>query len=564
MSASVEEVITHYQKKLEKYASDEKVVIHCLSKLDKLSINVQHLQATGIGRNINSIRKTEGQVGEKARALVQKWKAIVAAEDQSSEGEQAAQEREQDGDDKNISQFNSHSQQSQAGQSSPRLKNSDKNPNSTSRSKNSVQDKTHSKEPKDKDKHRKSSSESSRSKDRHQQHDTSPSKAVSEVRNSDQGKKRKKEDTLSDNNDSDAGVTNESGASFAQALGNLDTAVRSKKPHKEKKKEAKSKVKQSSSATYHDHSVKTKLEPLDLDLSSLSVPSSSSSSSLPVLNTNYRPLPRPMDCPTSSLKKRVHDEEALAKVMHTKGARTKVYSGVKSTGLTHVPSLFDLCMRVLQDNIDCKIPSYFLNFSSLLEYYVFYLALEYTGGVPYDVLKPVLDRATPTQLFWLENYNPYLLEDSDELWKFHSERQFKGRERQEMETWRELYIRCHEEQEARLKSLTANIQSSMAKAKPVRQTKLAYVESTAKPPRGVARAQVKHGTSAAAAAVMQKTAMGQIKGASRPFESGEREEEEPGERIAEMSFPFLVTAKKPKVAPLMQKTLKLIKNRYRR
>lgn len=50
--------------------------------------------------------------------------------------------------------------------------------------------------------------------------------------------------------------------------------------------------------------------------------------------------------------------------------------------------------------------------------------------------------------------------------------------------------RCHEEREARLKSLTANIQRSMAKATPVRTTKLAYVESVAKPSRSAAKSQV--------------------------------------------------------------------------
>lgn len=44
--------------------------------------------------------------------------------------------------------------------------------------------------------------------------------------------------------------------------------------------------------------------------------------------------------------------------------------------------------------------------------------------------------------------------------------------------------RCHEEREARLKSLTSNHKQSMAKATPQRTTKLAFVESLAKAPRG--------------------------------------------------------------------------------
>lgn len=69
-----------------------------------------------------------------------------------------------------------------------------------------------------------------------------------------------------------------------------------------------------------------------------------------------------------------------------------------------------------------------------------FLALEYTGGVPYDILKPVLERATPDQLFMLEHYNSYLVEDTDTLWQYHCNREFRNKERQEMESWREMYM----------------------------------------------------------------------------------------------------------------------------
>jgi len=67
-------------------------------------------------------------------------------------------------------------------------------------------------------------------------------------------------------------------------------------------------------------------------------------------------------------------------------------------------------------------------------------ALEYTGGVPYDLLKPVLQHATPDQLFTLEHYNPYLIEDTGELWQFHCQREFRAKQRQDMETAREMYL----------------------------------------------------------------------------------------------------------------------------
>lgn len=118
-------------------------------------------------------------------------------------------------------------------------------------------------------------------------------------------------------------------------------------------------------------------------------------------------------------------------------------------------------------------------------------ALEYTGGVPYLILKPVLEKATPNQLFMLEHHNPYIMEDSEELWQLHCQKEFRNKKREEMETSREMYIRCLEEREYKLKALTANIKLSQDKSVPVRQTKLAYIDSVVKPPRNVLKKQVK-------------------------------------------------------------------------
>jgi transcription elongation factor B polypeptide 3 len=84
----------------------------------------------------------------------------------------------------------------------------------------------------------------------------------------------------------------------------------------------------------------------------------------------------------------------------------------------HVPKLFDMCIRVLQENIEF---------------------LEYTGGVPFDLLKPVLEKATPDQLNNLEYFNPYLIDESDVLWEPHCKRKFRGQQPQEMESWRDMY-----------------------------------------------------------------------------------------------------------------------------
>ena len=58
-------------------------MMYCISKLYQLPVTVQHLRDTGVGRTVNSLRKYDGGVGDAAKALVAKWKAMVASEDSS-------------------------------------------------------------------------------------------------------------------------------------------------------------------------------------------------------------------------------------------------------------------------------------------------------------------------------------------------------------------------------------------------------------------------------------------------------------------------------------------------
>ena len=50
----------------------------------------------------------------------------------------------------------------------------------------------------------------------------------------------------------------------------------------------------------------------------------------------------------------------------------------------------------------------------------------------------------------IEEYNPYLLEDTGELWERFVRKNFPKGEREEMETWREMFERCTEERERKL------------------------------------------------------------------------------------------------------------------
>lgn len=61
-------------------------LLHCIAKLYRLPVSVQHLQETGIGRTVNGLRKFDGEVGVAAKALVSKWKSMVAAEESEDGG----------------------------------------------------------------------------------------------------------------------------------------------------------------------------------------------------------------------------------------------------------------------------------------------------------------------------------------------------------------------------------------------------------------------------------------------------------------------------------------------
>lgn len=235
---------------------------------------------------------------------------------------------------------------------------------------------------------------------------------------------------------------------------------------------------------------------------------------------------------------------ALCASTTSKNQRTKVYSGVKSGALHTVPSLHELCIRFLQKNID---------------------ALEYTGGVPFEILKPVLERASPEQLEQFEHYNPYLMEDSDILWQQHCNRKFKAYKRQEMETWREMYERCKNEQEARLNSLTRNIKESQSVAMPVRQTKLAYVDSMVKPPRNVIKKQNQFGTQNKLICTPASRVEALSSVSSNMARSGDaRLKALAALRDTAQALPPTNGAMKPKKAPLMTKALQLMKGRFKR
>lgn len=282
----------------------------------------------------------------------------------------------------------------------------------------------------------------------------------------------------------------------------------------------------------------------------------------------------------NNLEKEKKTNEDVIKFTSSKKEKTAIYSGRKNCS-RGIPSLAQCCYRVLIENIDILGPM---------------------GDTPYTLLKPVLEKCTPNQLFTIEKYNPHFLYDTNELWEIHCKRDYKLLSPLEHETWRDVYLRGFDEREEKLKHITANISASMLKATPVRQVKLAFIDSYVKPPRDVLRRQAKHRLLESSANIIKpvvspKESHKKIASAScskpssesfvaNKIDSVKTNESIPTETSNHLPSPkgnkkpvapivdptvsdkdfnaLMIAAKKPKVAPLMAKTLKTMKKCFRR
>ncbi|XP_058063047.1 transcription elongation factor B polypeptide 3 isoform X1 [Anopheles bellator] len=423
--------------------------------------------------------------------------------------------------------------------------------------------------------HSKTSSKVSSSSSSSKHHDRHSRVSTAEKGREHGGKSKRKERKLDKHDEQESaeedvveGIDGSAGASFADALSMIGMPSTSKKKSssgggasKEKEKEkitvsksssasgshsSKSKPSSSSSSkttvlTAHEMlSEKVRLQPLP--------EASEIVDALPMISPNYRPMPlnqTVMECVFlggqggRGQKRPMTEEEALGQSMQSKNIRTKVYSGMKSTTAKGViPSLYELCIRLLQDHID---------------------EIGATGGIPFYILKPVLERANPSQLLHLEHYNPQFVDDSDILWELHCKRTFRGKQRNEesLETWREMFLRCSEERDAKLKSLTQNIKLAQEQAAaPIRKTQLAYVDSAVKPPRAVINKQVKYGT-ARAPVVSPAARVAALKSGNVAQVGDARLRLLPGARDNAQSQVFQPT--KPRKAPMMAKVLSSMK-----
>ncbi|XP_074093313.1 elongin-A-like [Macrotis lagotis] len=211
-----------------------------------------------------------------------------------------------------------------------------------------------------------------------------------------------------------------------------------------------------------------------------------------------------------------------------------VYSGSKVASLPKMLSLYKQCIHVLQNNIDL---------------------LQEVGGVPFDILEPVLECCTPKQLSRVEEYNPNFIKLADHLWKRHCQREFKNEQQQDKESWREMYFRFFDQREQKLKTLTKNIILSQSEKPKGHQIKMAYVQGIRKPPGELRSHTESCGSSRVPFNKLSKRKLGN----EERNDSGSDDVAAANTSVSGGSQPDAKKVKK--IAPMMSKSLKTFKNR---
>jgi len=484
------EVIEHYKKKLLRHIEDPDTVLYCLKKLDAVPVTIEILQDSEVGKIVNRLKKrtdTTPDVISSSKALVEKWKELVKNADEADEAQKpqkvAVKERPE----------------AVASSSSKSKIPSDERNSSSSSSKNhhghqkKEKKEKHKEEKKEKqrDKSEKSSERSEKSGSHHKHHKSHKSSSSS---------KDKQIAEVSSNGSSSKSASNNGNLFEIPA----DINPNYKPPTvRQRYSDQQTQPQQPSSANTNPH----------------------------IRNGN--------GFQNEKSKMETDDDAITVMIKNAKSDRnrTAVYSGRKTSAFSQhekFPSLIQLCVHVLQDNVS---------------------RIDECGNLPYEMLKPILERGKPEDMMRIEDYNPRLMEDTGDLWEKIVKKKFPKGDRQEFESYREMYERHVQEREEKYEKLMGKFATSYASLKTNnRQTKLTYIDSAAKVPRGVKRAQEKNGTfipmvgsSLEAKNInLVKKARMTAPGSANTHTASAPSAREPRE-----------APKKSKVAPMMAKTLKL-------
>ncbi|XP_077089789.1 elongin-A-like [Siphateles boraxobius] len=223
--------------------------------------------------------------------------------------------------------------------------------------------------------------------------------------------------------------------------------------------------------------------------------------------------------------------------------KMQVYSGSKMMFLPSMMTLYQQCIRALQNNID-----------SLYE----------IGGVPFEILEPVLERCKPEQLLRIEEFNPVYVGETDHLWERHCVKDFRNAQLEEYESWREMYLRMSEERERKLQLLTKSIVSAHSGKPKGRQVKMAFIHSAAKPPRNVRIQQEIHGTAGSVTQAHPTDRTSSVKPVEIRGRSGFSEAVKASTVSSSGSSQAQDPRKIKRVAPMMAKSLKAFRKQISR
>lgn len=232
----------------------------------------------------------------------------------------------------------------------------------------------------------------------------------------------------------------------------------------------------------------------------------------------------------------------------SKKTKMAVFAGTsKRNVLDHVPTLEQLCLNILADNLD---------------------HIECLGNAPYHVLSGTLSKCTPQQLSRIEHFNrdnDLLLEDMDELWKAHCKREFSQYSPERYEDWRSVYHRAVKERAHKLAAVSNQIKKKAEMAKePIKKTMaINAIAATSKsqtaflPLDGSARLPANsrsssfhgHSSLASKAAAIRANISAPQPTAASIKAAGLKSRQ--------------TTAAKPKMAPLMKKSMMMLKKKFK-
>ncbi|KAL3080802.1 hypothetical protein niasHS_014907 [Heterodera schachtii] len=509
------------EKKVTKWAimlTSEDKIEHALRRLDHVEINLQLLSSTGVGKAVNALRKHH-RWGERAAGLVSRWKEVAKAE--TARAAEEAQRQNENGDGDTTEEEDEREEEE--GAKSQSGEGTDDDDEESRPNPLVLRIKKEPQEDASPTKHATTPNNSS-----------STAKLLSQSARQNEETEAKKRHHFDD--DCETFEDEQPIDAFASQLAAADKVQKSlpKKPKKVLMPSA--------------ESIQNSL------LDSLKNPSNFGPS-IAQPQPNNQQISMPTDLNINMFK--------------APKEKKRVYAGRrKTTGdVQIVPSLFDICMRFLLNNID---------------------AIDETGDIPFDVLRPIIEKANAEQLMRLEKKNSYLREDTNYLWKNHCKKEFgkelaklreefgsdEEEEEEDDETdeiaWRKRYKMFRFEREQRLIRLSSQIKSNSEVAQPQRQAMVTAPIA----PRYVRKRQIQNGIRVPANQV--PSAVELTRARRQIFETGNdadlrsmpaaiRSANSLGSRSSNggISSSFSQAKKKPQRGPLMMKTLRMLKKQRR-